>query len=173
VDPEPILREGDTDPNPRLEQGEAAKRSGVERADEAPLLEPKVVDRGDDSRHGAGRLEIDVDADLLGLFREECKRFVERRQVRANVPQGSQRAVAHGPACGTVTHLVEIVRVGDDKLAVIELDHVELDQVDPRLERRSKGAQRVLRRECGRTAVPDPERSSLAPNERDHGLVGR
>ena len=109
----------------------------------------------------------------MGLVSEEDERFVEGRQVGTEFTQGGQRTVADGPARSAVADLVQVVRVGDDELAVVEPHHVELDQVDPGLDRCAEGRQRVLGRERGCSAVPDAERSTVSPIERDHGLVGR
>ena len=63
----------------------------------------------------------------------------------------------------------------DHELAGTEIENVELDQVDAYLDRRSEGSQRVLGRQSRGTSMTDPERPSVTPLERDHGLglVGR
>ena len=65
--------------------------------------------------------------------------------------------------------------VPDHERAVTERDHVELDEVDARLERRAERADRVLGREGGGPAMADPQRPSRAALQRDHGTgrVGR
>ncbi len=69
--------------------------------------------------------------------------------------------------------LVQVVGVRDDHLAAFELQHVELDEVDSGSDRGPEGRDRVLRRERGRAAVPDPEHPAVSSLERDHGAFGR
>ena len=72
-----------------------------------------------------------------------------------------------------MAHLVQVVRVCDDELPAAEVEHVELDQVDPRLDGCTERAQRVLGGERRCPPVADPERTSVASLERDHGEPGR
>jgi hypothetical protein len=133
------------------------------------------MQRRDDVGLPPAKLQIEMCAELPCLVREEHECLVERREVRAELSEALERPVADGSLVGTVAHLVEIVRVGDDELASLELEDVELDEIDPGGERGPKRDQGVLGRESRRSAMPDPERASVAALERDHGsgLVGR
>ena len=106
--------------------------------------------------------------DVGRLVDEERERLVERRQLGGDLPQPLERAVAHPSRGGAVTDLVEVVRVGEDERAPAEVEHVELDQVDPCRDRSAERAQRVLRRERRGAAVPDPEHAVLRAAQLDH-----
>ena len=56
---------------------------------------------------------------------------------------------------------------------VLQVEHVELDQVDAHLDRRAKRAQRVLGRERRRTAMADPEHATLRTVQLDHVALAR
>ena len=92
-------------------------------------------------------------ADPRRFVDEESQRLVQGRRVRADVARP----------------------VRDDETAVGDLDHVELDEVDARLDRGAEGTQRVLGRERRSTPVADAKWTSVPALERDHGvgLVGR
>ena len=149
----------------------------MERADEAPLEKLEALYRRCDPRNRARGLEIDVDADVLRLFREEGERVVERRKLGADLVEIFERQRSHGSTSRAVTHFVEFFGMGDDEVAAGELEHVELDEIHARLNRSPERSQRVLRRDCSRTPVTDPEGPSVASVERDHGVgcgrVGR
>ena len=92
-----------------------------------------------------------MDADLGRLVHEEASDVVERRRLRRDLLTSAPRR------------------------ARLRLDHVELDEVDARLERSTERRERVLGGERRGAPVSDPQRAALSPLERDHGvgLVGR
>ncbi len=61
----------------------------------------------------------------------------------------------------------------DDQLSGTQRDDVELDEIDAGRERGAKGGKGVLRRERGRPSMPDHERPTVTPLERDQGADGR
>src|SRR5207248_9276116 len=81
----------------------------------------------------AAALAVDVEADVRAG--EERERLLE---VQRRSPELAQR-------------------VRDGEAAVSELDHVELDEVDPAANRRLERPQRVLGLERRGAAVPDPK----------------
>ena len=149
----------------------------VERADEAPLdeaeapraLRPRRPRAAGDFRSrwtpisGASSTKNASASSSVGSSGATSSRSLGERHR----PDGARG--------GAVAHLVEIVRVRDQQLAVAQGEHVELDEIDARLECGAKRRERVLRCERRRSAMPDPKRSAVASLERDHGAgrVGR
>lgn len=177
IHPKPVLREGDAQAHARLELCKASERTDVERAHEAPLEETEPIECARDLGNRARGLEIDVDAHVVGVFRKEGKRFVERGKLGADLAKFVEPQRSHRPAHGAVTHFVEIVGMGDDERAARELEHVEFDEIHACLDCRPERAKRVLRSQSRCAAVPDPERPPVASLQRDHGVgsgrVGR
>ena len=103
---------------------------------------------------------------------EAGERLVERRQLRRELAQLGERAVAHGADSRAVAHLVQVVRVREDERAAGEVEHVELDRVDARRERDLERAQRVLGRERGRAAVADPDQRAVSAQQ-PHRVTAR
>ena len=56
----------------------------------------------------------------------------------------------------------------EDEGPLVEVEHVELDQVDARVDRGAESAQGVLRRERRGAAVPDTKNPALVPAQVDH-----
>jgi len=64
--------------------------------------------------------------------------------------------LAHVSARRTVSHLFQVAGVRNHEGPARQVEHVELDQVDARLDRSAEGADGVLRGEERRAAVADP-----------------
>ena len=94
-----------------------------------------------------------MNAGLGRLVHEEAQHLVERRCLGLDL----------------------VNRMRHDELAPRRRHHVELDEVDTRLERQSERGERVRGAERRGAPVTDPQRAPVAPLERDHGsgLVGR
>ena len=141
----------------------------MDAADDGPRLAPVPRDGGTALVEPCAQLEIDMQADARRLLDEERERLVERRQLRSHLTECRERHAAHVPGRGTVTHLVEMIGVSEHEWATTKVEHVELDQVDPHLDRRPERADRVLGGERGGTAVPDAEHPTAGRTaELDH-----
>ena len=77
------------------------------------------------------------------------------------------------PVARTVADLVEVVGMRDHERPARQVEHVELDRVDARVDGGLERAQRVLGRKRRRAAVPHPERPVAVAAQPDHGRVGR
>ena len=152
-DAEDPPRNGEPDSHSAVDRRDCTSRSEVVGADEAPAGEIEPADGSDDILLSSCQLQVEMKADPRRFVDEESQRLVQGRRVRADVA---------GP-------------VRDDETAVGDLDHVELDEVDARLDRGAEGTQRVLGRERRSTPVADAKWTSVPALERDHGvgLVGR
>src|SRR5581483_12489013 len=67
------------------------------------------------------------------------------------------------PPGGAVADLEEIVRMGEDERPVVQVEHVELDEVAAELHRAPDRPQRVLRLQRGGALVADSKRSAVGP----------
>jgi hypothetical protein len=95
-----------------------------------------------------------VDADAVRA-REQVERVVERRQLRRDLAQRVKALRAHPPGRRAVADLQQVVRVREDERAVLQLEHVELDEVAAEVDRARERAQGVLRLERRRALVAD------------------
>ncbi len=97
-----------------------------------------VPERCPDARFQPSLLEVDVRTDALG--REQRKRVVEARDVVGKLMR----------------------RVGEHQATVRVREHVELDVVAALRDPCAQRLERVLRRERGGAAMPDPDRRPVA-----------
>ena len=100
------------------------------------------------------QLQVDVDADVVPG--QEVEGVVERRQLRGDLPQLREGALADAARGCAMADLGKVVRVREHERPVREVEHVELDRVDTACERGLERAQRVLGRDRRRAAVADP-----------------
>src|SRR4051794_10563277 len=105
----------------------------MERAHERPVEEVAGADRLEQLGFEAGLLDVQIQVNLeCGALGEEGDRLVQGGAVGRDLATG----------------------MGDKKLAA-GLEHVELDHVDVRSERRLQGGERVVGGERRRAAVGD------------------
>ena len=109
----------------------------------------------------AGR-QLQVDVQRHVSRGQEGERVVERRELRSELLQLGERAVAHGADSGAVADLGEVVRVSEHERTAGEVEHVELDRVDTVRKRHLERTQRVLGRERRGAAVPDPDQRPVS-----------
>lgn len=172
-DAEGVPRERDARPDARLVKSNRTQSAPGERADEAPVEKAVAPESTDDAVNRAALLEVDVDADPGGLVGEELQRLVERGEVWAELTQLRERLTLDRSLGSAVAHFVQVAGVRDDELAVVQREHVELDEIHADGNGGPERLERVLRREERRAAVADAERPPLSSLERDHGRVGR
>ena len=128
--------------------------------DHRARLESVARDRASNLVEPRPQLEIDVKADLRGLVDEERQSFIESRQLRGDGTQLPEREAAHTALRRSMTHLVEMVRMGEYERASVEIENVELDQVDSGVDRRSERPQGVLGSQGSGTPMTDPEHAT-------------
>ncbi len=174
-DPEHASGDGDARADAGLDSCERSHRVEGERAHEAALHEAEPAERSDDVGLPPPDLEIEMQPHLAGLVDEERQDFVERRYVRADFPETLQRPISHGAVSHAVAHLTEIVRVRYHELAVPQIENVELDEIHTCFDCRPEGWERVLGRQDSGAPMTYPQRTPVAPLERDQGsgLVGK
>ena len=144
------------------------------RRDDRPLVEVEPPERGRELVEACLELQVDVQADRRRLLGEERECLVERRELGRDLAQLVEPQRAHRAGLATVAHLVEVVGVSQDEGAAWEVEHVELDEVDPVLDGGTERGDRVLRRDVGRAAMPDPEhRRAVRSPELDHAAPRR
>ena len=165
-----VFRVGETDLDRRAACGHGAEALPVEGADDRSLDETVPLERLHQLVEARRQLQVDVQRHVS--FRQEGERVVERRELRRELLQLGERAVAHGADCRAVADLGQIVRVGEHERAAPEVEHVELDRVDPVGERHLERTKCVLGRKRRGAAVPDADQRPIFP-EQFHGAVGR
>ena len=97
---------------------------------------------------------------------EQLERLVQASAARAR-PRAARRGSVRAPARSrAVADLEQVVRVGDHERPVVQLEHVELDQVAAQLDRPDERAQRVLGLEGGGALVADAQRPAVGSDAR-------
>ena len=100
-----------------------------------------------------------MEADAV-VTAEELECLAQRGQRRRHRAQLLQAETPYTAAGGTVADFEEIVGVREHERAVVEVEHVELDEVAAELQRAPQRAERVLRLEGGRTFVANSQRAA-------------
>ena len=143
----------------------------MKAADDRPFLQPVTPDRGRELIEPGRQLQVDVEPDLGRLVDEERERVIEGREVRGHLAERLERLVPDPSGGSPVTDLVEMIGVGENERPVPEVEDIELDQVDARIDGGPKRVECVLRRQGRGAAVTDPEIRLPVTTKLDHATL--